>query len=209
MEGVEEVRQEGEKRLFWKAKIAGKVKEWEAEIPSGRIEGVLKRFRDYMEERGGETGGRRGQIGEGESPDLGLRPTAGSRSQGMAAQPYKAEAQVSQTTAETPARQTAGEATVEVPLSEEEGRWRRKKCEKELAFAYGHSCIHRVDNHRLYVVRRVRLLCLRASRASPSAAGAPHSSRAGASQDIRAGHARVDDAVRDFVRLLRDQPKLG
>jgi uncharacterized membrane protein len=31
MEGVEEVRQEGEKRLFWKAKIAGRVKEWEAE----------------------------------------------------------------------------------------------------------------------------------------------------------------------------------
>ena len=27
MEGVEEVRQEGDKRLFWKAKIAGKVKE--------------------------------------------------------------------------------------------------------------------------------------------------------------------------------------
>jgi uncharacterized membrane protein len=32
MEGVEEVRQEGKKRLFWKAKIAGRVKEWEAEI---------------------------------------------------------------------------------------------------------------------------------------------------------------------------------
>ena len=32
MEGVEEVRQEGKNRLFWKAKIAGKVKEWEAQI---------------------------------------------------------------------------------------------------------------------------------------------------------------------------------
>src|ERR1700756_2522931 len=32
MEGVEEVRQEGEKQLFWKAKIAGRVKGWEAEI---------------------------------------------------------------------------------------------------------------------------------------------------------------------------------
>ena len=32
MEGIEQVRQEGEKRLFWKAKIGGKVKEWEAEI---------------------------------------------------------------------------------------------------------------------------------------------------------------------------------
>ena len=27
MEGIEQVRQEGEKRLFWKAKIGGKVKE--------------------------------------------------------------------------------------------------------------------------------------------------------------------------------------
>jgi uncharacterized membrane protein len=32
MESVEEVRQEGNKPLFWKAKIAGRVKEWEAEI---------------------------------------------------------------------------------------------------------------------------------------------------------------------------------
>jgi uncharacterized membrane protein len=32
MEGVEEVRQEGDKRLFWRAKIGGKAKEWEAEI---------------------------------------------------------------------------------------------------------------------------------------------------------------------------------
>lgn len=32
MEGVEEVRQDGPKRLFWKATIAGKEKQWEAEI---------------------------------------------------------------------------------------------------------------------------------------------------------------------------------
>jgi hypothetical protein len=32
MVGVEEVHQEGEKFLSWRAKIAGKVKEWEAEI---------------------------------------------------------------------------------------------------------------------------------------------------------------------------------
>jgi uncharacterized membrane protein len=32
MEGVTEVRQESNNRLFWKAKIAGKVKQWEAEI---------------------------------------------------------------------------------------------------------------------------------------------------------------------------------
>jgi Polyketide cyclase / dehydrase and lipid transport/Protein of unknown function (DUF2934) len=32
MEGVDEVRQDGPKRLFWKATIAGKDKRWEAEI---------------------------------------------------------------------------------------------------------------------------------------------------------------------------------
>jgi uncharacterized membrane protein len=125
MEGVEEVRQDGSNRLFWKAKIAGKVKEWEAEItnqvpderiawesidgsansgtitfdelgdsltrvnatigyepegllektgdalgiPSGRIEGDLQRFRNYVEERGRETGGWRGEIGQGGRSD--------------------------------------------------------------------------------------------------------------------------------------------
>jgi uncharacterized membrane protein len=118
MDGVEEVRQEGNNRLFWKAKIAGKVKEWDAEItdqvpdkriawesidgssnsgtitfdelgesltrvnatigyepegllektgdalgfPSARIEEDLKRFRDYIEERGRETGGWKGRL---------------------------------------------------------------------------------------------------------------------------------------------------
>ena len=41
MEGVDEVRQGGPNRLFWKAKIGGKEKEWEAEIteqvPNTRI----------------------------------------------------------------------------------------------------------------------------------------------------------------------------
>ena len=32
MEGVEEVRRDGPNRLFWKAKIGGKEKQWEAEI---------------------------------------------------------------------------------------------------------------------------------------------------------------------------------
>jgi uncharacterized protein YndB with AHSA1/START domain len=32
MEGIEEVRRDGPNRLFWKAKIAGKEKQWEAEI---------------------------------------------------------------------------------------------------------------------------------------------------------------------------------
>ncbi len=32
MEGVEEVRQDGARNLFWKARIAGKEKQWEAEI---------------------------------------------------------------------------------------------------------------------------------------------------------------------------------
>jgi uncharacterized protein YndB with AHSA1/START domain len=41
MEGVDEVRRDGPNRLFWKAKIGGKEKEWEAEIteqvPNTRI----------------------------------------------------------------------------------------------------------------------------------------------------------------------------
>src|ERR1700756_1076316 len=150
MEGVEEVRQEGEKRLFWKVKIAGRVKEWEAEItnqvpdqriawesidgspnsgtitfeelgddltrvnatmgyepegllektgdalgiPSGRIEGDLQRFRDFIEERGRESGGWRGQIG--------------------------VKHELSERTASTQPRETAGESTIEVPLSHEE-----------------------------------------------------------------------------------------
>lgn len=32
MEGVEEVRQDGDKRLFWRSRIGGTIKEWEAEI---------------------------------------------------------------------------------------------------------------------------------------------------------------------------------
>jgi uncharacterized membrane protein len=131
MEGVEEVRQDGPKSLFWKATIGGKDKQWEAEITeqvpdkriawesvdgtpntgevtfesldfgrtritltmeyepegflekagdalgitSGRIEGDLKRFRDFIEKRGKETGGWRGQIGEGESPDSTAKAT--------------------------------------------------------------------------------------------------------------------------------------
>jgi uncharacterized protein (TIGR02271 family) len=150
MEGVEEVRQEGEKRLFWRAKIGGKVKEWEAEIteqvpdkkiawqsvdgspnsgtiifeeldsdrtrvtatidyepegilektgdvlgiPSGRVEGDLERFRDFIEERGRESGGWRGQIG--------------------------VKHELSERTASTQPRETAGESTIEVPLSQEE-----------------------------------------------------------------------------------------
>jgi uncharacterized membrane protein len=123
MEGVEEVRQEGERRLFWKVKIGGKIKEWEAEItnqvpderiewksvdgtsnagaitfqgvgpdrtivtatieyepegvveksgdalgmPGRLVEGDLKRFRDFIEQRGRETGAWRGQIPEKKS----------------------------------------------------------------------------------------------------------------------------------------------
>jgi uncharacterized membrane protein len=118
MEGVQEVRQEGDKRLFWRAEIGGKVKEWEAEIfeqtpdqriawrsidgsknsgrvdftslgksetevrltlkydpegaienignalglVSGRVEGDLKRFKEYIEKRGFESGRWRGEI---------------------------------------------------------------------------------------------------------------------------------------------------
>jgi uncharacterized protein (TIGR02271 family) len=176
MEGVEEVRQEDRKRLFWRAKIGGKVKEWEAEIteqvpdqriawesvdgssnsgtitfekidadwtrvnatigyepegllkktgdalgiPSGRIEEDLKQFRDYIEERGRETGGWRGQVGEGERADLGVLPTTHSRLEEVADQPYEGQRETSERTASAQPRETARESTIEVPLSEEE-----------------------------------------------------------------------------------------
>src|SRR3712207_7998667 len=41
MEGVEEVRQLDEKRLFWHAKIAGKDEQWEAEITEQEPDKVI------------------------------------------------------------------------------------------------------------------------------------------------------------------------
>ena len=179
MEGVEEVRQEGDKRLFWKAKIAGKVKEWEAEIteqvpdqkiawrsidgspnagtitfhalgadttqvnaeieyepegflektgdvlgiPSGRIEGDLTRFRDYIEERGWETGGWRGQVGEGSTgstPDVGVLPTSGSHLEAAARKPHINEDETFSRKAKANQGEISPESTIEVPLSEEE-----------------------------------------------------------------------------------------
>ena len=118
MEGVKEVRQLDDKRLHWHAEIAGKDKQWDAEIyrqepdqsiawrstsgaqnagevrfsraggnrtlvtlnmsydPEGlvenvadalgavsmRVQGDLNRFKEFIEERGRETGGWRGEI---------------------------------------------------------------------------------------------------------------------------------------------------
>ena len=122
MEGVEAVRQLDDKRLEWRAKIAGKTEQWTAEIteqtpdqviswrstsgaensgrvsftaidpmttrvkveigydPQGivekagdamgmmdrRVEGDLKRFKQFIEERGAETGAWRGEIHGGQ-----------------------------------------------------------------------------------------------------------------------------------------------
>jgi uncharacterized membrane protein len=118
MEGVEEVRQLDDKRLHWRAKVAGREEEWDAEIteqlpdervawrstsgaenagvvtfhhidanttrvmlqleydPQGvvenvgdalgvvsrRVAGDLKRFKEFIEGRGTETGAWRGEI---------------------------------------------------------------------------------------------------------------------------------------------------
>ena len=122
MEGVEAVRQIDDKRLEWRAKIAGKTEKWTAEIteqtpdhviawrstsgaentgrvsfmpvdpmttkvtveigydPQGlvekagdamgmmdrRVEGDLQRFKQFIEERGAETGAWRGEIHGGQ-----------------------------------------------------------------------------------------------------------------------------------------------
>jgi uncharacterized protein (TIGR02271 family) len=176
MEGVEQVHQEGVKFLSWRAKIAGKLKEWEAEIteqvpdqriswesidgssnsgtitfeslganltrvnatigyepegllekagdalgiPSGRVEADLERFRTYMEERVRATGGRRGEIGDKERLDLGLRSTAGSGVIPVAARPHETEDETFETVVDTSFREATAAKTVELPLSEEE-----------------------------------------------------------------------------------------
>ena len=120
MEGIEEIRQESDTRLHWRAKIAGDTKEWDAEIteqrpdervswkavngasnagvvtfhrvgdgrtrvmlqmdvePEGvvekagdalgvvkrRVKGDLNRFKEMIEERGGESGAWRGDVAQ-------------------------------------------------------------------------------------------------------------------------------------------------
>jgi len=76
-------------------------------FPSARIEGDLKRFRDYIEERRRETGCWRGQVGEGQSTDLDVQPTRDAHL-------------ASEKKASTARREATGENTIEVPLSEEE-----------------------------------------------------------------------------------------
>jgi uncharacterized protein (TIGR02271 family) len=181
MEGIEEVRQEGEKRLFWRAKIAGKVKEWEAEIteqipdqriawesidgspnsgtitferisddwtrvnatigyepegflektgdalgfPSGRIEADLKRFRDFIEERGRETGGWREEIGQEESRDLSAISDSGEKEGFRSGQTF--EGDVSERMAKAHSPEPASESDIEVPLSEEEVKVGKRK----------------------------------------------------------------------------------
>jgi uncharacterized membrane protein len=127
MEGIREVRQLSDERLFWSAEIGGEPKEWHAlitqQIPdtivaweseegarnagtvmfkrldpdrtevelhiefepesmkeevgaaigtvSRRVEGDLKRFKDFIEARGQETGAWRGEITDGEAGYVG------------------------------------------------------------------------------------------------------------------------------------------
>ena len=177
MDGVEEVRQEGDKRLFWRSRIAGTVKEWEAAIthqvpderiawtstdgspnsgtvtfqglgpdrtrvtatiayepegllektgdalgiPSGRVQADLERFRTFIEERGRETGGWRGEI-EGErtadsgSVSAGRSGPGFDREGGEKTQPIEAESGTEKVNREQGDR---GSVAAEVPLSEE------------------------------------------------------------------------------------------
>ena len=178
MEGVEEVRQEGDKRLFWRSRIGGTVKEWEAEIthqvpderiawtstdgspnsgtvtfqelgpdhtrvtatiayepegllektgdalgiPSGRVQADLERFRAFIEERGGETGGWRGEIREEKTADSGPVPANRSglsfdKEVGEKLQASGAEAGPGKANCKEGDR---GTIAAEVPLSEEE-----------------------------------------------------------------------------------------
>jgi uncharacterized protein (TIGR02271 family) len=127
MEGIEEVRQLDNKRMHWRAQIAGKEKEWDAEIVdqvpdqrvawrslsgapndgvvtfrpidanrtevtlsldyepegilenvgsalglvTGRVDGDLRRFKKFIEARGAEAGGWRGEIHGGQESGSG------------------------------------------------------------------------------------------------------------------------------------------
>jgi len=160
MEGVEEVRREGDKRLLWKAKITGKDKQWEAEIteqvpdkriawvsvdgtpnagevsfdlmesertlitltmeyepegfletagdvlgiPSGQVEEDLKRFRDFIEQTGKETGGWRGRIGEGPNSAAGAIRQEGAQAQSAEAVNERTDREIAPTKLES--RQT-------------------------------------------------------------------------------------------------------
>ncbi|HEX6564903.1 MAG TPA: DUF2382 domain-containing protein [Chthoniobacterales bacterium] len=176
MEGIEEVRQDDDKRLFWRASVGGKLKEWEAEItnqvpderiawkstdgsmnsgtvtfspvsldrtkvtatieyepegflektgdalglPSGRVQSDLERFRSFIEERGRETGGWRGEISEDTTPHLGTGPSTSESGLGLDKEVedtlYRKEAQFQQSAQEGP----AGDPAAELPVSEEE-----------------------------------------------------------------------------------------
>src|SRR6201987_3247282 len=175
MQGVEEVRREGDKGLFWRANVGGKIKEWQAAInrqvadernawksidgsansgtivfraldssrtkvtatieyepegllektgdalgiPSGRVQADLERFRTFMEDRGRETGGWRGAIGNDETA------YSNSMAPGGKSVHEQTEDRLRQTESEVEglkigASQHPGKANVEVPLSEEE-----------------------------------------------------------------------------------------
>ncbi|RPH35035.1 SRPBCC family protein [bacterium] len=134
MEGIKEVQQMDNKRLHWRAEIAGKDKEWDAEISeqtpdrriawhsttgvrnagqvsfqpiddnrtrvtllmdyepegvvekagdamgvvSGRVQGDLERFKEFIESRGAESGAWRGEIRGGQQTTRGGTGTPGS-----------------------------------------------------------------------------------------------------------------------------------
>src|SRR3970282_977037 len=89
MEGVHEVHQLDDRRLHWRAEVAGKEEEWEAEIReqipdekiiwtrnggdklgfmSRRVEGDLERFKEFIESRGVETGAYRETLQNPSAP---------------------------------------------------------------------------------------------------------------------------------------------
>jgi uncharacterized protein (TIGR02271 family) len=85
------------------------------------VEGDLKRFRDYIEERGRETGGWRGQIEEGESPSLGSAQTTPAK------QGFRSESVTDVAPGMASAEGGVGSDSIEVPLSEEELKVGKRK----------------------------------------------------------------------------------
>jgi uncharacterized protein (TIGR02271 family) len=83
-------------------------------FPSARIE------EDLTSKKEGAKRGWRGQVGKGDSTDMNVLPTRSSRLEVETEQPCADEHALSETKVSAQPRETAGESTIEVPLSEEE-----------------------------------------------------------------------------------------
>jgi hypothetical protein len=108
---------------------------------SGRVQADLERFCRFTDERGRETGGWRGQVGESETAypsSMSARGTRAGFRQDIEGQRYRTEAEVTKEKS-SPGQQRADEIAAEVPFvrrrseswKENRRRWRSKVAQKD------------------------------------------------------------------------------